>query len=69
MNWFDVNKEGLAKIRRFGAPGGPRPRWLGDARFHASHRAALLAKAPEHYGAFGWRERPAIAYRWPVESY
>lgn len=41
------------------------PPWLGDPAFHASHRAALLAKAPEHYSQFGWAEAPAIAYIWP----
>lgn len=41
------------------------PPWLGDERLHSSHRAALLAKAPEHYGQFGWAETPGIDYYWP----
>lgn len=41
------------------------PPWLGDGEFHASHRAALLHKMPEHYGQFGWTEAPALAYVWP----
>merc|ERR1719424_116314 len=32
------------------------PPWLGDARFHSSHRAVLLQKDAAHYGAFGWAE-------------
>lgn len=42
------------------------PPWLGDPAFHASHRAALLAKNPEWYGRFGWTEEPRIQYVWPV---
>ena len=42
------------------------PPWLGDDRLHSSHRAALLAKKPDHYGCFGWTETPAVDYWWPV---
>jgi len=44
----------------------PLPPWLGNPAFHASHRAALLAKNPAWYGRFGWAEEPGIAYVWPV---
>jgi hypothetical protein len=40
------------------------PPWLGGP-IHATHRAALLAKDPEWYGQYGWREEPVIAYHWP----
>ena len=43
----------------------PSPRWMGNVRLHASHRAALLAKNPEWYGAWGWTEEPKIEYYWP----
>lgn len=43
----------------------PTPPWLGNADFHASHRAALLAKDPEWYGQFNWTETPEINYIWP----
>ena len=43
------------------------PPWLGHEGLHASHRSALLAKNPEHYGQFGWSERPVIDYVWPKE--
>jgi len=42
------------------------PSWFGDERFHAAHRAALLAKAPEWYGQFGWLEDPIVDYVWPA---
>lgn len=44
-----------------------RPHWLGSEAFHASHRSALLAKDPTHYGQFGWTEIPMIQYAWPSE--
>lgn len=45
----------------------PLPPWFGRQDFHASHRAALLAKYPEHYGRpeLGWTEEPIVAYVWP----
>lgn len=46
---------------------GVWPPWLGMPEFHASHRAALLAKLPEHYSQFGWTEEPKIEYFWPVQ--
>lgn len=41
------------------------PHWLGDERFHASHRSNLLRKKPEHYGQFDWTEGPDLEYVWP----
>ena len=35
------------------------PPWLGDDRFHASHRANLLRKNPDFYSKYGWDESPA----------
>lgn len=42
------------------------PPWLGDEKFHSSHRAALLHKDPEWYGQFEWEEEPKLDYVWPV---
>lgn len=44
------------------------PIWLGDAAFHASHRANLLRKAPLFYAAYGWTEDPAMPYVWPASA-
>lgn len=44
------------------------PPWLGNAAFHASHRAALLVKDPAHYSQFGWAEEPKIDYWWPTKE-
>lgn len=41
------------------------PLWLGYPPYHASHRAALLAKDYEWYSKFDWKETPEINYVWP----
>lgn len=42
------------------------PYWLGDERFHSSHRASLLAKDYRWYSQFEWEEEPKIEYVWPT---
>jgi len=42
------------------------PSWLGDEKFHASHRSNLLRKDPTYYGKFGWKEPPDLPYVWPT---
>lgn len=42
------------------------PPWLGNEEFHSRHRSRLLMKDPEHYGQFGWTEKPGLDYIWPV---
>jgi hypothetical protein len=49
----------LARVRAL-------PEWLGDARLHDSHRAALVRKDPEHYGALFPDVDPQLPYFWPV---
>ena len=44
------------------------PHWLGNQDFHASHRAALLAKNYRYYSQFGWKEEPKIEYWWPTKK-
>lgn len=46
---------------------GILPTWIGGP-IHATHRAALLAKDPVHYGQFGWKEEPQINYFWPLKQ-
>ena len=48
--------------------GSELPPWFGDERFHSAHRAALLAKDPDHYSQFGWTEEPGIHYFWPTKE-
>lgn len=42
------------------------PPWLGDQKFHSSHRSNLLRKNREFYSKYGWTEAPDIPYFWPV---
>lgn len=44
------------------------PWWMGDERFHSSHRSNLLRKDPVHYGRFGWTEGPDLPYFWPTKE-
>ena len=42
------------------------PSWLGNDKFHASHRSNLLRKDKEYYGQFGWAEPDDLPYYWPI---
>lgn len=42
------------------------PKWLGNDKFHASHRSNLLRKKPEYYSSFGWKESDNLPYIWPI---
>lgn len=44
------------------------PPWLGDERFHSSHRSNLLRKDEEYYGKFGWTETDNLPYFWPTKE-
>lgn len=44
------------------------PAWLGDERFHDSHRSNLLRKDPEYYGQFGWKVPDDLDYFWPTKE-
>ena len=44
------------------------PPWIGDNRFHASHRSNLLRKDSAHYGQFGWTESSDLPYFWPTKE-
>jgi hypothetical protein len=43
-----------------------RPDWLDDPRVQQSHRANLVRKDPEHYGALWPDVQPQEGYWWPV---
>jgi hypothetical protein len=59
-------KNNMRLMWHYTAP--PRPYWLGDERFHASHRANLLRKDPDYYGKYGWTEDPTMGYWWPTKE-
>ncbi len=43
------------------------PPWLGNSKFHASHRSNLLRKDPAYYEQFHWEEPPGLPYVWPIQ--
>ena len=43
------------------------PSWLGDEKFHSSHRSNLLRKNPTWYNKFGWSEPSNLPYVWPTK--
>lgn len=40
------------------------PSWLGNKKFHASHRSNLLRKDKTYYGKFNWKEPDNLPYVW-----
>jgi len=40
------------------------PPWVGNRKFHASHRSNLLRKNVEYYSEFGWNESDDLEYVW-----
>jgi len=40
------------------------PPFIGNERFHSSHRANLLKKEPEFYSKYGWTENHLDPYVW-----
>jgi hypothetical protein len=46
---------------------GALPPWLGSRRLHASHRAALVRKDPEHYTPHFGPVDADLPYVWPVD--
>ena len=44
------------------------PPWLGDERFHSSHKSNLLRKNYSWYKHFEWNIAPDLEYVWPVKK-
>ena len=40
------------------------PIWIGNKKFHASHRSNLLRKDKKYYGKFNWKEPDNLPYVW-----
>lgn len=40
------------------------PSFVGNERFHSSHRSNLLKKEPDFYNQYGWTENPQDPYVW-----
>jgi len=44
------------------------PSWLGNEKFHASHRSNLLRKDFTYYSKFGWKEENNLPYIWIIKK-
>ena len=44
------------------------PDWLGNERFHNSHKSNLLRKDPIFYGKYGWNVPLDLDYYWPTDE-
>jgi len=44
------------------------PPWIGNRRFHSSHRSNLLRKDLQHYGKMGWRVGVNSPRYWPARK-
>ena len=42
------------------------PWWIGNRKFHSSHRSHLFRKDPQHYGSMGWKVDCDLPCHWPV---
>lgn len=47
---------------------GNDPPWLGNEKFHASHRSNLLRKEYLFYSKFRWKEPDNLPYYWPTKN-
>jgi hypothetical protein len=64
IEWIDRGYKNTMQLEQVQYP-VVMPVWLGDEKFHASHRSNLLRKDPEHYSQFRWTESPDLEYIWP----
>lgn len=64
----DTCEEKIINIAlRFGINDDVLPPFIGDEKFHKSHKSNLLRKNPEHYGQFNWKVSTDLPYVWPVK--
>lgn len=68
-----IHKSGHTLSKLFGTNYNPniflqKPKWLGNTKFHASHRSNLLRKDPVFYGKYGWQEQSNLPYIWPTKD-
>jgi len=45
------------------------PKFIGNERFHSSHRSNLLRKKSDWYSKFGWTEPDNLPYYWPSKEF
>ena len=45
-----------------------KPKWLGNRKFHASHKSNLLRKDKKYYSKFGWKIKDNLKYVWIIKE-
>ena len=45
------------------------PPWLGNEKYHSSHRSNLLRKDSQFYSQYGWSEPSTLEYYWPSDYF
>lgn len=64
--FLEFEKELCSPLKQQGRP-IEMPWWLGG-QIHSNHRARLLAKNPEYYSRFNWKETPVEINYWPTKE-
>lgn len=63
--WYE---ERISVLRQFSDSDYPMPFWWGDNRVHASHRAMLFRKDPDHYQQYVTEGEAISEYFWPTDN-
>ena len=65
-DYIEIEQKIRTEMKKFRNTG--KPKWVGNERFHASHRSNLLRKDKEWYSQFGWNEPDDLPYVWPTKE-
>ena len=64
VEWINRGFKNTMKLEQIENDNIVLPPFIGNERFHSSHRANLLKKEPEFYSKYGWTENPEDPYVW-----
>jgi len=64
VEWINRGFKNTMKLEQIENDNIVLPPFIGNERFHSSHRANLLKKEPEFYQKYGWTENPQDPYVW-----
>lgn len=60
LDWFRCQEAAMAQF------GTDMPPWIGDQRFHDSHKSNLIRKLPKFYNMYQWNVPDNLPYVWPI---
>ena len=64
IEWISRGFNNTMKLEQIEYDKIVQPDFIGNERFHSSHRANLLKKEPDFYNQYGWTEDPSGPYVW-----